>query len=326
MEDHSLDPQRILSALSFIPADLPRDEWVMVGMALHSAGMPFDAFDNWSANGSTYNKRSTASVWRSFKRGPVSVSSLYRMAMDNGWRGDTDKAIQPPPKRESPPEPKRRTVDVQKLAGTLVPATVNHPYALAKGAEARFMPGLFEAPAGHTMRIMGERIGGFLAVPAYEGDTLKTFQMIAPPERAREMKAKGKPSKLNLPGGFGSSYLMLGHSDPEIIYVVEGIGQAWAVLSCFAAVAHIAAPRVAAIVTFGCGRTETVLREAMMRHLDAIFRIVPDRGQEEKMRQIAANYCDVSVFSLPESKPANYDANDYAQEHGVFALLDCIMP
>lgn len=320
MEDRSLDPQRILSALSFIPADLPRDEWVRIGMALHSAGMPFDAFDNWSASGGTYNKRGTASVWRSFKRGPISISSLYRMAMDNGWRGDTDTEIKPPPKRELPPEPKRRTIDVQKLAATLVPASVNHPYAQAKGAEPRFMAGLFEVPAGRSMRIMGERIGGFLAVPAYEGETLKTFQMIAPPDRAREMKAKGKPSKLNLPGGFGSSYLMLGHADPTVVYVVEGIGQAWAVLSCFAPSA-----RVAAIVTFGCGRTETVLREAMMRHLDATFRIVPDRGQEEKMRQITASYCNVSVFSLPESKPANYDANDYAQEHGVFALLDCIM-
>ena len=35
-------------ALSYIPADLPREQWVRIGMAFHTLGGDFHTFDNWS--------------------------------------------------------------------------------------------------------------------------------------------------------------------------------------------------------------------------------------------------------------------------------------
>lgn len=43
--------ERVRDALDSIPPDLPRDEWVKVGMALHAAGGSLDDFDRWSAGG-----------------------------------------------------------------------------------------------------------------------------------------------------------------------------------------------------------------------------------------------------------------------------------
>ena len=41
------DLDRALDALYSIHADLPRDEWVKLGMAFHAAGGGFDDFDRW---------------------------------------------------------------------------------------------------------------------------------------------------------------------------------------------------------------------------------------------------------------------------------------
>ena len=43
------DTAKAIDALHSIPPDLPRDEWVKVGMGAHAAGVDFDTFDAWSA-------------------------------------------------------------------------------------------------------------------------------------------------------------------------------------------------------------------------------------------------------------------------------------
>jgi len=56
-------------ALAAIPADLPREEWVRAGMAAQAAGLGFDDFDAWSAQGASYDQRATRDTWRSFTPG-----------------------------------------------------------------------------------------------------------------------------------------------------------------------------------------------------------------------------------------------------------------
>ena len=51
------DTARASDALYAIPPDLPRDEWVRVGMAAQSAGIGFDTFNDWSALAVNYSER-----------------------------------------------------------------------------------------------------------------------------------------------------------------------------------------------------------------------------------------------------------------------------
>ena len=77
--------QRAADALQSIPPDLPRDEWVRVGMAAQAAGLDFDTWDQWSASGQSYDPRAARDTWRSFKPGRgISAGTLHHMAREYG--------------------------------------------------------------------------------------------------------------------------------------------------------------------------------------------------------------------------------------------------
>ena len=98
------------------------------------------------------------------------------------------------------------------------------------------------------------------------------------------------------------------------VYIVEGIGQAWAVNQATGA---------AAVVCFGAGRMPTVAEALRREHPLSRLVLVPDKGMEiqafEIARRIKAEWCE-----LPTDKPSNYDANDLMQEHGTDALRDLL--
>lgn len=78
------------SALMTIDPDLPRDQWVQVGMALHSFDPDaVDLFDKWSAKGSKYVGTDIASVWDSFDASEdgITIATLFKHARDAGWTG-----------------------------------------------------------------------------------------------------------------------------------------------------------------------------------------------------------------------------------------------
>ena len=83
------DRTKLESALVFIHADCGYEDWIRVGMAIHAelgeSGLA--VWDWWSARGSKYpGQREIESHYRSFKPGSVTGGTLYRMAMDAGWR------------------------------------------------------------------------------------------------------------------------------------------------------------------------------------------------------------------------------------------------
>ena len=48
------DIDRALDALTAIPPDLDRDDWLRVGMAAQAAGIKFEEFDDWSRPANNY--------------------------------------------------------------------------------------------------------------------------------------------------------------------------------------------------------------------------------------------------------------------------------
>ncbi|MCA8296310.1 AAA family ATPase [Burkholderia sp. AU30198] len=78
---------RIRAALSHVPAD-SRDTWVQMGMAvkaeLGEAG--FDLWNAWSGGADSYSERDSATVWRSFKAGGITIATLFKEAISHGYR------------------------------------------------------------------------------------------------------------------------------------------------------------------------------------------------------------------------------------------------
>lgn len=106
---------KIHDALAYLSPDCGYDEWLRVGMALHSelGGGGLGVWDMWSARSAKYpGNKDVESRWRSFRPGGgITIATLYGMAKQAGWQ---------PPKRDRPaPAPMRE------------PVTHDHPAAVA---------------------------------------------------------------------------------------------------------------------------------------------------------------------------------------------------
>lgn len=92
--------------LSFIDPDIGYDDWIAVGMALHSEGFGFELWDDWSSKGSKYDAEDMVSHWRSFSsKGGVSYGTVVHMAKQKGWTPKGQKTT------ELPKPIKKETVD-----------------------------------------------------------------------------------------------------------------------------------------------------------------------------------------------------------------------
>ena len=95
------DQDTIRRALHCIPANLPRDEWARVAMALKSE-LPdesgFTLFDEWSRGADNYKARAARDTWRSVKPGGgVTIATLMHLAKRHGFEGDAVQTPAPSP-------------------------------------------------------------------------------------------------------------------------------------------------------------------------------------------------------------------------------------
>lgn len=307
------DAARARDALFSLDAGCPRSEWVSAGMAAKAAGLSEADFLEWSATGANFGgERDAKSAWKSFNEdGGIGPGTLFRMAMDAGWRDTHSRNIMPAArvpvgKPTNVDTPRKPRTDLAATFDSYPCASADHPYIVAK----RGTPdGLRVVPKDDTLTIGGQHVAGWLAVPVRSFDgMLCTVQFVPPP---------GAGKKLNAPGAsFNDGLFMVGDITPDgTLYVCEGIGQAWA---CAKADYH-----AAAAVTFGSGRTRSIAKVLRKRFPAARIVIVPDRGKEADAEAIARELTGAWV-ELPSDKPANYDANDYEAQHGIDALADLL--
>lgn len=89
-----VDELRVREALWMIPASITHDDWVRVGMALHSwdAVIGQNLWLEWSRTcPEKFNERDFETAWRSFKvDGGVTLGTLFELARRFGWRPRTD--------------------------------------------------------------------------------------------------------------------------------------------------------------------------------------------------------------------------------------------
>jgi RecA-family ATPase len=288
------DQQRAADALQKIPPDLPRDDWVRVGMAAHAARLDFDVWDQWSSSADNYDPRAARDTWRSFKEGRgVGPGSLFHLAKEYGTHHpprqvpDRTRKI---PRGMSPSEVWNRCNAVE-----------SHCYVVAKGAQGVPLDRLRVVPDGDPLRIAGQSMAGALVVPAYGRDGLQSLQLIP---------IQGK--KLNMPGApmAGASFTVGDVVPGGTVFVCEGIGAAWA---CWQATGQ------PAVVCFGWGNVARVTADLRERDASARLVLVPDAGKEKDAARIARDL-GAAVACMPDGEPANFDANDYGQREGFDAL------
>jgi putative DNA primase/helicase len=105
MTQTPITPELIRAALAHIPANLQRDEWARVAMAIKSEypdGTGFDLFDQWSASDpDRYEPKGTRATWRSVKAGGgVGIATLLHLAKQHGFTLPKGTQAPEPPSRE----------------------------------------------------------------------------------------------------------------------------------------------------------------------------------------------------------------------------------
>ncbi|MCF1458339.1 MAG: DUF3987 domain-containing protein [Shewanella sp.] len=93
------DWKTVESALKAIPCDLGRQDWVKIGMALHWLGnetgeldRSFHLWHTWSKgpqetpSAKYQGEQDLSTVWRSFHLTGITIRSLFRLAMQHGWK------------------------------------------------------------------------------------------------------------------------------------------------------------------------------------------------------------------------------------------------
>lgn len=305
------DDTRAREALFALDAGCAREEWVRVAMAAKAAGLPENVFLDWSATGANYaSERDARSVWKSVKSdGGIGPGTLFKMAKDAGWSGSASARVSSQAvtaQQRAHTTPKLR-FDAAATFASYPHAHPEHPYIVAKRGNPT---ALRVVPADDPQMVAGKRVGGYLVVPVYSLDgQLRTVQYVPPPGQGRKLSAPD--------ASFGSDGMfVVGEIVPDgVIYVGEGIGQAWACAK--------ADYQSAAVVAFGAGRIGTVAKSLRGRYPAARVVIVSDRGKEPGAEAIAREIGGAWV-EMPADKPANYDANDLEAEYGIDALADLL--
>jgi len=302
------DTAKAIDALHAIPPDLPRDEWVRVGMAAHAAGLDFDTFDAWSAGAGNYDAAASRDVWKSIKPGKgIGPGTLYRVGAEHGWRMGEGKpqqrAAQAPKKAAEPPRKPAPGMSPAEVWARCEPASAAHPYITAKAAAGVPLDALRVVPAGDALRIAGQSMAGALVVPAYGPQGLQSLQLIPPP---------GAGKKLNLPGApmAGASFAVGELVPGAPVALCEGVGTAWA---CWQATGH------PAVASFGWCNVGKVAADLRQRDASARLVVVPDTGKEESAAEIA-QAVGAAVAYMPQGEAQNFDANDLAQRDGFDVL------
>ncbi len=277
-----ITPELMRSALAHIPANLPRDEWARVGMAIKSEyadGTGFDLFDAWSASDvDRYDKKAVTSTWRSIKAGGgVAVATLLHLAKEHGFTLPKNGHAPAAPTAAELAERERQRIERRRQEQAIIDA--GHA-ATAEQAAAQWQDASESGASPYLVRKgvqpHGVRFadGGVLLVPLRDGaGKLWNVQRIAPTKTE-----SGAPEKLFLKGGRKSGlWHLVGElasgadaTGPAVLLIAEGYATA--------ATLHEATGYPVA-VAFDAGNLQHVARALRKLHPAALLVLCGDDDQ-----------------------------------------------
>jgi putative DNA primase/helicase len=319
--------EAIRAALACIPADLPRDEWARVAMALKSelSDAGFELFDTWSKSSERYQAKATRDTWKSVRAGGrVKIGTLFHLAKTHGYQPEATTQSAPANAEELKAQASARRErdkrerlarEAEQLATAAEAVRIWNtaseagacPYLERKGVQA------------HGVRIAA---GGWLLVPVRDfAGTLWNVQRIAP------AKPVEGPDKLFLKGGrkSGLCHCIGDLEGAPVVLIAEGYATA--------ATLHEATGRPV-VIAFDAGNLENVARAVRKANTGALLAICGDDDRETHAktgrnpgRDAASTAADrvhgVAIF--PEGLPeGGSDFNDMAAHVGGAAVRECV--
>lgn len=320
---HPVTPELIRSALSCIPANLPRDEWARVAMAIKSEypdETGLDLFDAWSQTaGDQHDAKAAKETWRSIKAGGgVGIGTLWFLAKSHGFTFPQGEAapVQPDPEAAARHARERAERDRAERERT----EARHAQAAIEAAQqwdSASDTGQSAYLTRKGVHATGLRFArdGWLLVPMRDAaGQLWNVQRIGP-------NAGGGFDKLFLPGGRKSGlWHLLGTvaADPgAVLLVAEGYATA--------ASLHNGTGYPVA-VAFDAGNLAKVARSLRQQYPSALLAICGDDDRDTDARtgtnpgRVKATAAAQAVNGLalfPEGLPAGKsDFNDLHAHHG----------
>jgi putative DNA primase/helicase len=117
--NHTITPELIRAALTHLSANLPRDDWARIGMAIKSEypdDTGFSLFDQWSSTAEGYSAASAKATWKSIKPGGgVSIGTLLHEAQQNGFvMGDSLSPLHAPSPEQLRQQAQQRAITAQR--------------------------------------------------------------------------------------------------------------------------------------------------------------------------------------------------------------------
>ena len=338
----NITPELIRAALAHLPANLSRDEWARVGMAIKSEfadGTGLDLFDQWSASDpDRYNAKNVQSTWRSIKSGGgVGIATLLHLAKENGFTLPKAGQAAPAPSAEEMARRERERKERQQAEQ----ARIDAAHAVAADQAAQQWQDASESPdnGGESPYLVrkgakpyGVRFasGGVLLVPLRDGvGKLWNLQRIAP-----QKPSDGGPDKLFLKGGRKAGlWHMVGNLSrdatgkalPPVVLMAEGYATA--------ATLHEATGYPVA-VAFDAGNLQHVARALRSLYPAALLVVCGDNDADTeaqtgnnpgRMKATAAAQAVRGLVVLPDGLPAGAsDFNDLHAHHGGAAGLEAV--
>jgi putative DNA primase/helicase len=235
--NHTITPELIRAALTHLSANLPRDDWARIGMAIKSEypdDTGFALFDQWSSTADGYSATSAKGTWKSIKPGGgVTIATLLHEAQQNGFvKGDNLSPLSQP----SPEQLKQQARDRAAAAQRDRDATAAQHKATALLAVERWgkashnPPQATAAPYLARKGVQGYGVryeaNGAVLVPLRDAaGTLWNLQTILP------AKPAAGSDKLFMKGGVKSGlWHMLGatadSAAPAMVLIAEGYATA----------------------------------------------------------------------------------------------------
>lgn len=297
------DPDRARSALWSLDPSVDRTGWVRIGCAAKAAGLALEDFTDWSATGGNYQgPRDVRNAWTSFKEdraGGVNAGTLFHLAREAGWK---DPGAHP--QRAPSPSAKRKSGNPRKLWDGGQPAPPDHPYIIRKGGSPEGLR-VVSWPLEGWGPFRGHNLQGWLMVPAWAPNgELVSLQFIGP-------EATSPTQKLNAAGCPMEGAFIVGEvANAQPVAVVEGIGHAWSIHEVTG---------TPAVVAFGVANMERAAIAARKAGGEPV--LVPDRGKEDKARDVAARLgCALAALPDDFDSANGDDINDLHQERGAAAV------
>ncbi|MGZ8218525.1 DUF927 domain-containing protein, partial [Methylomagnum sp.] len=317
-------PDNIRAALRHVSPSCERNTWVRILAAIKDAlGEDGRAVaDEWSQEGDSYNKTDFRDAWRSVKgTGKVTVATLWRMAIDAGWKPDSEAREETEAERQARERQKAARAEKEarekarkaKQAATKAtalwkaasPAQADHGYLSRKGIGP--VPALREIPVEQAAAILeyapksdGEPLAGrVLVAPVKIEGKLSTAELID--ETGRKCAVAGGPKSGGL---WAAQPLPKGDGGGLVLAVGEGVAT---VLTCREAGGY---PVTASLTDSNLPKIAKLLRD---RYPAARLLILGDVGGGLKWAEQAARIKG-AVLAVPVFSPEQVAAHQ--GDHG----------